>query len=274
MGTVGDVVICGGFHCHVTIVAGDGMRASVELEKLTWIEAESALTADAVVLIALGAGAKEHGPHLRLDNDRRMAEYLKRRVMAATRVVVAPTIAYHHYPAFVEYPGSTNLRFDTARDLVVDIVTSLARFGPRRFYVLNTGVSTLGPLAAAAAALRDAGVLLRYTTLREINREAVAEVQQQPGGTHADEIETSMMLYIDPTLVDMSKAVREFNPEKARGGLTRTRENPGVYSASGVYGDATLASAEKGRVVVEALVEGIVRDVEQLRTSALPEATR
>jgi creatinine amidohydrolase len=246
------------------------MHESVELEKLTWVETESILTEDAVVLIALGAAAKEHGPHLRLDNDWQMAEYLKRRVMAATPVVVAPTISYHHYPAFVEYPGSTHLRFETARDLVVDIITSLARFGPRRFYALNTGVSTLEPLAAAAAALREAGVLLRYTVLREINRDAVAKVQRQSGGTHADEIETSMMLYIDPTLVDMSKAVREFNPEKERGGLTRTPGNPGVYSASGVYGDATLASAEKGRVVVEALVEGLVRDIERLRVAELP----
>lgn len=270
MGTVADMIICGGFNSHVAIVAGNIKRASVELEKLTWVDAESVLTTDTVVLVALGAAAKEHGPHLRLDNDWQMAEYLKRRVMAATPVVVAPTISYHHYPAFVDYPGSTHLRFDTARDLVVDIVTSLARFGPRRFYVLNTGVSTLAPLAAAATALRDAGVLLHYTTLRDVNREAVARVQQQSGGTHADEIETSMMLYIDPALVDMSKAVREFNPEKERGGLTRTPGNAGVYSASGVYGDPTLASVEKGRVVVEELVDGIVRDIARLRATELP----
>src|SRR5258706_1429483 len=103
-------------------------RHALELEKLTWIEAESALTEDTVVLIALGAAAKEHGPHLRLDNDFQMAEYLKRRVMAQTAAVVAPTISYHYYPAFQEYPGSTHLTFDTARDLVVDVVKSLARF--------------------------------------------------------------------------------------------------------------------------------------------------
>ncbi len=249
------------------------MRESVQLEELTWIEAESVLTADSVVLIALGAVAKEHGPHLRLDNDFRMAQYLKARVMAATPIVVAPTVSYHHYPAFVEYPGSVNLRFDTARDLVVDIVTSLARFGPRRFYVLNTGVSTLGPLEAAAATLSASGVLLRYTVLREANRDAVAQVQQQAGGTHADEIETSMMLYIDGTRVDMKKAVRDFHPEQTRGGLTRTAGGPGVYSASGVYGDATLASVEKGRIVVEALVEGIVRDIDRLRAANLPPAS-
>jgi len=45
----------------------------------------------------------------------------------AADVVLAPTIPYHFYPAFVEYPGSTTLRLETARDLVVDVCRSLAR---------------------------------------------------------------------------------------------------------------------------------------------------
>lgn len=250
------------------------MGESVELEKLTWIEAASVLTTDAVVLIALGAAAKEHGPHLRLDNDLQMAEYLKWRVMAEIPIVVAPTISYHHYPAFVEYPGSTSLRLETARDLVVDVVQSLARFGPRRFYVLNTGVSTLAPLAAAAAMLREIGVLLHYTKLRDVAGSVIDKIQQQRGGTHADEIETSVMLYINPTLVDMSKAVPEFNRETTPGGLTRIEGQPGVFSASGVYGDPTLATIEKGQVVVEALVAGIVRDIERLRAAPASEENR
>jgi creatinine amidohydrolase len=250
------------------------MAESVELEKLTWVEAESVLTTDAVVLIALGAAAKEHGPHLRLDNDLQMAEYLKWRVMAEIPVVAAPTITYHHYPAFAEYPGSTSLRFETARDLVVDVVQSLARFGPQRFYVLNTGISTAAPLEAAAKVLNEAGVLLRYTRLRDITGDVIDKIQQQEGGTHADEIETSVMLYINPTLVEVSKAVREFDPQAAPGGLTRTEGQTGVFSASGVYGDPTLATIDKGRVVVEALVAGILRDIELLRASPIPEVNR
>jgi creatinine amidohydrolase len=102
---------------------------SAYLERLTWIEAEKLLTPQCVVLIPLGAAAKEHGPHLRLDNDRTLAEYLARRVADVADVIVAPTIAHHYYPAFVEYPGSTTLRLETARDLVVDVVSGLAAFG-------------------------------------------------------------------------------------------------------------------------------------------------
>ncbi len=242
----------------------------VELADLSWQEAEGVLTPDAVVVIALGAAAKEHGPHLRLDNDFQMAEYLKRRILESSDVVVAPTITYHFYPAFLEYPGSTHLRFETARDLVVDIVTSLAGYGPKRFYVLNTGVSTVRPLAAAAERLAEQGILLRYTDILAVAGEAEARVREQEAGTHADEIETSMMLYIAPDRVDMSKAMKEISARQGRGGLTRVHGNPGIYSASGIWGDATLATVEKGRVVVEATVAGILRDIEALRLASLP----
>ena len=62
------------------------------LENLSWVEAERILTPNSVVVIPLGAAAKEHGPHLKLKNDFVIAEYLKRRVLQQSEVIVAPTI--------------------------------------------------------------------------------------------------------------------------------------------------------------------------------------
>ena len=247
-------------------------QRGVELANLTWVEAEKILAGDQVVVIPLGAGSKEHGPHLRLDNDYQLAEYFKRRVLAESNVVVAPTITYHYYPAFLEYPGSTHLRQETARDVVVDIVNSLTPYGPRRFYVLNTGVSTLVPLKASAEELAKAGLLMRYTDVLTIATAEEEKVKQQPEGTHADEIETSMMLYIAPERVDMSKAAKDISPrEGGRGGLTRVPgRGVGRYSPTGIYGDATLATREKGRAVVEAMVAGMLREIEDLRKAPLP----
>jgi creatinine amidohydrolase len=241
---------------------------SAYLERLTWMEAERVLTPDAVVMIPLGAAAKEHGPHLPLDNDRTLAQYLARRVADLADVVIAPTLAYHFYPAFVEYPGSTTLRLETARDLVIDIVVSLASFGPRRFYVLNTGVSTVRALRPAAHALAERGIAMRFTDIGEAGRNAVQDVSEQDGGTHADEIETSMMLYIAPETVDMGKAARDFHP--GSGPLTRDPGREGVYSPTGIYGDATLASVEKGAVVVEAMVRAIAAQIQALAKSSPP----
>src|SRR5207253_6284841 len=163
----------------------------VLLEDLTWIEAEAALKPDTIVVIPIGAGSKEHGPHLRLKNDFLIAEYLKRRVLESADVVVAPTVNYHYYPAFIEYPGSTTLRLETARDVLVDICRSLARYGPKRFYALNTGVSTIRALKLSADVLASDGLIFRYTDILQVGAEAERKIRKQEGGTHADELETS-----------------------------------------------------------------------------------
>lgn len=236
------------------------------LEDLTWQQAEAVLTPDTVVVLPLGAASKEHGPHLRLDNDLRMADYLKRRVLAAppARVVVAPTLGYGFYPAFVSYPGATSLRLETARDLVVDVCRGLARFGPRRFYVLNTGVSTLRALRPAAEVLAQDGITLAYLDLIAALGPIEKQVAQQEGGTHADEIETSMMLYIAPERVDLGRAVRDYHPQRP-GGFTRDPgAATGTYSPTGTWGDPTLATREKGARVVEHLVGVVAAQIRAL----------
>jgi creatinine amidohydrolase len=250
------------------------------LEDLTWQDAEKALKPDTVVVIALGAASKEHGPHLKLKNDWTMAEYYKRRVLKAANVVVAPTINYHFYPAFVEYPGSTSLRLETARDLTVDICRGLARFGLRRFYIINTGVSTLRALKAAADALAAEGILLHYLDITKDVEQTVKPLMKQEGGTHADEIETSMMLYIDPASVDMRRAVKDYHPRpETRTGTRLTRDpqvvarGEGTYSPTGTWGDPTLATREKGRQVTEATFAVILKQIETLRQTVLPTAT-
>lgn len=242
--------------------------SGVLLEELTWLEAEKQLTPDTLVVIPLGAAAKEHGPHLPLNNDFLLAEYLKRRVMEQADVVVAPTVSYHYYPAFTEYPGSITLSQGTARDLIIQIVNSLAAFGPQKFYILNTGLSTKRALLPAAEILRDRGVVMTFTDWDLAIGELEREIQKQPGGSHADEIETSMMLYIAPDKVDMSKAVADYFPD-GNGKLTRKIGGGGTFSASGVFGDPTLATKETGKIMVEALVQAMLNDIESLRNSCL-----
>lgn len=244
-------------------------RRGALLEEMTWNEAEARLTEDTIVVIPIGAAAKEHGPHLLLKNDFVLAEGLKQRVLLAADVVMAPTVNYHYYPAFVEYPGSTTLRLETARDLIVDICRSLAAYGPRRFYALNTGVSTVKALAPAAELLAKEGILLTYTDLLATLAPVEGRVLQQAGGTHADEAETSMMLVLDPAVVDMTKAVADYQPRRASG-FSRDPNSSKTYSPTGTWGDPTLATREKGELLVAALVDGVLADIVRLRAAALP----
>jgi acetamidase/formamidase/creatinine amidohydrolase/Fe(II)-dependent formamide hydrolase-like protein len=244
--------------------------AGVRLGDLTWMEAEQALTPDRVVVLPLGAAAKEHGPHLLLRNDQILADYHARRVVEARPVALLPTLTYGFYPAFLEYPGSTSLSFATQRDAVVEIARSVARHGPRRFYVLNTGVSTVRPLREAAEALAREGVLLRFTDVTVAGRAAENAVREQKMGTHADEIETSMVLYMEPGTVRMERAVADGLVEK-RGPLTRDAGNAaGHFSPSGVFGDPTLASWQKGALVTEAVVADILAEIDALAAAPPP----
>ena len=254
----------------VGVIVAQQAPKGIRLATLTWPEAAAVLRPDTVVVIPLGAGSKEHGPHLKLGTDAIIADYLTRRVLDASDVVVAPALPYHFYPAFVEYPGSTSLALETARALTADVALNLSRFGPRRFYVLNTGVSTVRALEPAARALAAQGILLGYTDLGTRLDRAAAPVRQQEGGTHADEIETSMTLFIDPDAVDMRRAIKEYTPSPGPLRLTRTRGGAGTFSESGIWGDPTLATREKGRVIVEALVAGILEDIEAIRRAPLP----
>ncbi len=240
------------------------------LSDMTWLEAEKALGPSTLVVIPLGAASKEHGPHLLLKNDLLLADYFAERVLEQRDVVVTPTVTFSFYPAFLEYPGSVSLRLETARDMVVDICRSLAGHGPRRFYVLNTGVSTVRALEPAARLLASEGILLRYTELDAALGAVEKEVAQEEGGSHADEIETSMMLVIAPQTVDMTKAVKDYHPS-GKGGLTRNPNGPGTYSPTGTWGDPTLATRAKGERVVEAFVAAVLRDLDEARAAPLPQ---
>ncbi len=246
--------------------------SSVLLENLTWVEAEKALKTYDVVLIALGARSKEHGPHLPLNTDFILAEALRDRVIREVPVAVLPTIEYGFYPSFLEYPGSVSIGRETFKSFVVDICRSMSGYGIKKFYILNFGISTRFPLGEAKDELEKSGILLWYTGLFEEKEQLPEGLLEQEGGTHADEEETSMMLYVAPEKVDMTKAVKDFDPRPDRRGLTRDPKGKGNYSPTGIYGDPTLATKEKGKIIFETTVPELVRQVRELIELKVPKA--
>ncbi len=236
------------------------MPRGQRLETMSWVEAEQAFASDPVILVPLGAAAKEHGPHLPLNNDAIIAEWLAEEIRQRLPVVVAPLVNLSFYPAFVEYPGSISLSFDTARNLVVEYCRSFLPFGLTRFYIVNTGLSTLGPLREAGAAL--AGELqFAFFDLERARARLPEGLLQQDYGTHADEHETSLMLHIAPQVVDMTRAVDDGATGEGR--LSRS-EGQGTWSPSGVFGRATLASADKGKIIADALRAQLLDEVSAL----------
>jgi creatinine amidohydrolase len=104
---------------------------------------------------------------------------------------------------------------------------------------------------------------MRFTNILNSSADVEKQIAKQPEGTHADEIETSMMLYIAPQSVNMDKAAKDF--PHGPGPFQRRNPDAPRYSPSGVFGDATLATRDKGEKTVRAQIEFILREIEDLR---------
>ena len=240
------------------------------LGKLTWVEAEELLPRWPL-LLPIGAGCKEHGLHLPLENDFLLAEGLTRRVLERVQALALPVLNYGYYPAFLEYPGSVSLPAQVMTDTVMAICESLHRQGGRRFYALNTGVSTVRPLTVARQRLSEMGIDFDFCELGQAIGAVEERLREQPGGTHADEMETSMMLELCPEIVHLERARPDYHGE-IRGGLTRRPDGPGVYSPTGAWGDPTLATLAKGKELVQSWVDYVVSQVERLSSQNNPSA--
>lgn len=252
----------------------------VFLEELSWPEAAERFQAGAVVLVPIGAAAKEHGPHLPLGTDYRVARELARRVALALPVVVAPVVSFGYYPAFVRYPGSQHLRAETFMALVTDVLAALIRQGARRLAVLNTGVSTEAPLRVVVRDVYAAhGVRVAVADIRDLGRAIRPRLRQKLGG-HADELETAMILAIDPGAVRMARAVEDYGhvpPEPATVFYQPVvfDRDPAAgpdWSRTGTRGDPTLATPELGEAALAEMSRELVEGLRALFPEALADA--
>jgi creatinine amidohydrolase len=245
---------------------------AVFLKDISWTTAKEFMTPDAVVVIPLGAQAKEHGPHLPLSSDHIQAEGIAELVARERKVIITPTVNFGYYPAFLKYQGSTSVDFTTASDMILNIARSLAGYGPKRFYVINIGISTTATLATAAKLLAEEGILLYYSDYKRSNFIKTEEpIKKQAFGGHAAELETSKVLYLRPDLVDMSKAVDDTLASGKEGILSPVKTENTAYSPSGIEGYATLATKEKGKQYLYAFTREIIKEIDGVMTSHLPE---
>lgn len=234
------------------------------LEDLTWPEVAAAFAADIPVVFPVGAAAKEHGHHLPMKNDWLLARALAEGVAARLPVLIAPTIGFGYYPVFRSYAGSQHLSAETFVRLITELLETYLDQGAKRLAILNTGVSTEGPIGLATRRILERrGVEIGVADIRRLGRDA-DHLLQQKFGSHADERETSIMLAVAPDLVRMEFARPDYGREGPPGIFatpsTMQSVDPGRadFSETGAYGDPTLATAEKGRRILAAMVEDLV----------------
>jgi creatinine amidohydrolase/Fe(II)-dependent formamide hydrolase-like protein len=249
------------------------------LAELTWPEAEARLKQVDVALLPVGA-VEQHGPHLPLDTDAFDADYLARRVAEACstpKPLVLPVIpygvSYHHR----DFSGTLSVSPETQARLVYEIGMSVARCGITKLVMVNGHGGNAPALHLAAQMInRDAHIFTCVDT-GETSDADVQELIGVPNDVHAGEIETSTTLAIRPNLVKMNLAPRmvprfssrylDFASKRSVGWYAYTKK----ISESGVMGDATKATAEKGQQIWEMMTRRLVELIEDLKRLSLDE---
>lgn len=249
------------------------------LAHMTWPEAERRLRETDTALLPVGA-TEQHGPHLPLDTDAWDAEHLSLEVASRCsepRPIVFPTIPYgvsYHHAAF---PGTLTVSPAALARLVHDVGMSAAAHGIRKLLIVNGHGGNAPALQYAAQLInRDAEIFTCVDT-GETSDEDVAELVETREDLHAGEIETSTALATRPELVDVERAeasVPTFSTDymHARSGRTVPWfAHTARISSSGVWGDPTRASREKGEEIWRVMIERLVTFVESLKAASLDE---
>jgi creatinine amidohydrolase len=194
-----------------------------------------------------------------MNTDRIQAEWLAARLAGRIDSLIWPTVTYGYYPAFVDYAGSTSLSAPTFESLMQELAAGILGYGCRALFVLDTGISTLAPVDRALARLGNSDALHLKIHDGPRYRCAAAELAKQSHGSHADELETSIMLALAPHLVETARA--EASPpltHETPGPLTPSDPVLPNYSRSGSFGDPTLATRAKGEILLQAMVDDLV----------------
>jgi len=233
------------------------------------------------VVVPIGA-CEQHGRHLPVFVDTiqvsAIAERIEKRL--SDRVIVAPTLwlgSSHHH---LDFPGTISLRPSLYSQVIQEVARSILAGGFRRVFFLNGHGGNEVPASAGLTDLiatdeRAASCYLTFASWWQVGREALDPKRHgltTPAISHACEYETSMLLFLRPELVDKSQAKRSTPALDTRwyqsegGGRVKVFRRFHRWTGTGSMGDPSAGSAEKGRSMMDAVVDDTVAFLEDFAT--------
>jgi len=251
----------------------------IRLENLTWPEVEDILKGPNAIILPTGS-VEQHGRHLPLSIDYRCPEYVAEQAAKKVseehgiRVLVAPSVQYGETSSgFTDYPGTIGLSIDTAIRVYEDLARSFIRSGFKNIVFLNGHYPNT---ACISIALRKVVMEFPKAGLYGVRWfalgfDVVPKICKSEVRLHADEIETSASLVIQPENVHLEEAIKEllgfslsdrWVKPVIDGKVffqSRQRFPERVKGAAGVMGDPTVASKETGAKILEAVVDDLAK---------------
>ncbi len=240
------------------------------LEKMKWPEVD-ALPRERVIPLCCISAMEQHSLHLPLGTDYFIGRELVRRLEAhfPERLLCFPTVWFGSSAHHMDFAGTISVSPSIMTDLLRDFAKSIHAHGFRKLLLLNSHGGNRALLARAVQELGTEipGLQIAGATYWDLVKDEISAIRETPFGGmgHACELETSIMLAIHADLTDMSKAKTDgCNPPSqfSRGEmlfapLVATFKTFKNTTHNGGFGDPTVATAQKGERILQAIDKGL-----------------
>jgi creatinine amidohydrolase len=234
------------------------------LAEMTWEEVREALKTAKLAIIPIGAH-EQHGPHMVESCDAvlaaKMAEKLAEKLFPYA--LVTPTINFGVSQHHINFPGTISLRPTTLITLLTDIITSLKHHGIEKFLLLNAHGGNQATLNVASTTLEvEHNVEVYYAKTTASAKNAISNHIKSSLFGHSCEREVSEAMVLAPELIRFDKLtkgdIQEGKWQKLRpGNSIQGNYQYEEMTANGCIGDATKASEELGKLIVEEALENL-----------------
>lgn len=249
---------------------------------LTWTEVQVMPNRENVVIIQPIGAIEQHGPHLPLVVDSVISVGVIGKALAKLDEQRGESIPAYSLPPLYygksnehwHFPGTITLSAQTLMAVLTEVAESIYRAGFRKFAIANAHGGQPQIIEIVARDLHvqypDFWIFPLFIWRVPHLAKTLLTPQELEFGIHAGDAETSVLLSLLPDQVKMDKLVTEYPqglPENSL--LSLEGKLPFAWttrdiSRSGVMGDATTATVEKGDQLLNSVVDGWVQLIEDI----------
>jgi creatinine amidohydrolase len=223
-------------------------------ERLKRTEIEQAAKAGAVVVIPI-ASLEQHANHLPVNTDSNIVSTVAKRAAQAVEfpALVLPAVWTGYSPHHMRHPGSVTLKYHTFVEVLTQVATSVHHHGFRKILLLNGHGGNTAIVAGMRTKLAEEDGVASVVGCDYWDAPGVPEAMRRLCPVdrgfvgHAGEFETSVQMHLQPELADAGQATW----------------------ATGAFGDPSAGSEAKGKALVEAAVEGLIRLLQSFHSGEL-----
>jgi creatinine amidohydrolase len=235
------------------------------LHEMSWTDAKEYFRENDTVILPIGS-TEQHGPANPLGTDSLIAKALAEETAKRTGVLCLPVVPFGVSSHHKQFWGTIFVSPRAFKEYVNEVCLSLRYYGVRKIMIVNGHGGNLAVLSELAKEMREEGVFVSVFQWWPAAVKLLPDLFMPEERRHAGAEETSVNLFLYGHLVNMTRAVDTDvrTHELQLEGFTLPLGTVD-QTDSGVFGKSTMASAEKGREVFEAVVNELVKHVRLLK---------